>query len=289
MSPLTSAATTGLLFAVVGFLSFAVPQAAPAALLLHYSFDESASGSLPALDGGAAPPAPGTFVGAAERTGNTPGGFSVGALDIDQPNSFVTAGDVDKLDGLSQLTLAGWLNLQAAPGHGNRIMSKQDATSFGGFSFALNNPTEGAAERRADNFQLNMALGGDGGFTFNTSGADLDADNTWIFVAVTYDGTTAANNLKFYWGDPLTPVAQLGADLSSTSGQLPSLTQEFKVGAQSEGTVSPPAWFDDIRVYDEVLDLEALDGIRLANVPEPGALALLAIGGALCLARRRSV
>ena len=264
-------------------------QSASGALLLRYNFDEASSGSLPALDTGGLPPAPGTFAGAAERTGNTPGNFSLGALDIDQPNSFVTAGDADKLDGLSQFTLAGWVNLQGVPGHGNRIMSKQDVTSFGGFSFALNNPTEGAADRRADNFQLNMALGGAGGFTFNTSGADLDADNKWIFVAATYDGTTSTNNLKFYWGDPSTPVAQLGANLSSTSGQLPALSQEFKVGAQSEGTTSPPAWFDDIRVYDEVLSLEALNSVRLENVPEPSALAMLVIGTILWLTRRRVV
>jgi len=135
---------------------------------------------------------------------------------------------------------------------------------------------------------LNMALGGTGGFTFNTSGADLDADNKWIFVAATYDGTMSTDNLKFYWGDPTSAVAQLGTNLSSTSGPLTALTEEFRAGAQSEGTTSPPAWYDDIRVYNEVLSLGQLDSVRIANVPEPGAMTLVIAGVALWLARRRS-
>lgn len=273
-----------LVMALLGAMAAPVSRAA---LVLRYNFDESSSGTDSATDSGAAPAAPGTLSGSAARIGNTPGGASIGALDVSLPNSFVTAGDVEKLDGLSQFTLTGWINLQGTPGHGNRIMSKQvPSGNFDGFSFALNNPTGGATERRADNFQLNMALGGAGGFAFHTSGADLGADNQWVFVAATYDGTQSADNLRFYSGDTLLGVTQLGNASSVIVGSLLANDMEFKVAAQSAGTVSPPAWFDDIRVYDQVLSAAELEAVRLENVPEPGSLALLALG-AMALMKRR--
>lgn len=247
-----------------------------AAPLLHYNFDEGTGTT--AADSGTGTPAPGTLVGAGWTT-NTPAGASASALDANVSTSaHVDAGDVDKLDGLPQLTLTAWVNLQGAPAHGNRIMAKQNTLSsnFDGFSFAFNNPTEGAAERRADNFQLNLALGGSG-FAFNTSGADLDADNKWIFVAVTYDGASSSSNLKFWSGSETGSVTQLGPTATAAVGTLVAHSMPFRVAASSGGTASAPVLIDDVRVYDTVLSEQDLEAVRLVNVPEPAAVGLLAL------------
>lgn len=128
--------------------------------------------------------------------------ISVGAFDATVAgNGHVNGGDADKLDGLGAMTLAGWVNLQANPAHGNRIMSKQVLTgNFDGFSFAFNQ-IDSNTPPTADNFKLNLALGGDGGFGFYTSNSNFSADDEWLFVAVTYDGT---DEVTFYSGGEAT-------------------------------------------------------------------------------------
>ena len=269
------------IFGVAAFLLAA--HSTPAqTLLLNYNFDEASSGTTPALDLGAAPAAPGTFAGTATRTGNTPGGFSLGALDLTGTTSpdHVSAGDADKLDGLGQFTLTGWINLQGSPANGNRIMAKQVTSGdFNGFSFALSNPTEGTIS--ASNFQLNIALGGSG-FAFVTSGANMSADNEWRFVALTYDGSQTADNVTFYNGGVDSEVVQFGNVGSSTVGAMIANESEFRVGATSGAGGSGPLLIDDVRVYSGVLDAASLDAVRLSAVPEPSVTALF-IGGAAAL------
>lgn len=253
--------------------------------LLRYTFDE-ASGN--ALDIGTAPAANGTFEGGALRTANTPGGFSASALDLSAANTYLTTADPDKLDALSQLTLTAWVNLQGSPVHGNRIMSKQfPSGNFDGFSFAFNNP--GAGTISASNFGLNLALGGAGGFTFVQSGGALSANNEWLFVAVTYDGTQSSGNVNFFSGGVAAAVSSFATG-SSTAGTLVGNANDFRVGAQSASTISPPVLIDDVRVYGSVLSMGDLENIRLSNIPEPSVAALLG-GGLLALifARRRMV
>jgi hypothetical protein len=49
---------------------------------------------------------------------------------------------------------------------------------------------------------------------------------------------------------------------------------------------TPNGWFDDVRVFSSVLTAAELESVRAANIPEPAALAGLAVAG-LALARRR--
>ena len=261
--------------------------AAPAAgdLVLNYKFDESSSGTDPAADSGAvAPPANGAFQAGATRTGNTPAGFSRGALDA-VIDGYANGGDADKLDGLSMLTLSAWINLQGAPANGNRVFAKQLGTgNFDGFSFAMSTPNAGTIG--ANNFALNLALGGSS-FGFNRSTTDLNADNRWIFVAATYDG---AGNVQFYSGDPTTAVTPLGSAVLSGTNP-PSLTpnsNEFRVATSSVSGVSAPIFIDDVRVYNEVLSADAIDAVRRENVPEPAGLGVLALAGFTALRRRAS-
>jgi hypothetical protein len=269
----------------LGFLL--VGQVASAqTLLLRYFYDEAASGNQNATDSGTAPLADGTFVTNATRTTNTPGGIgsgNVAALDLTgTAPKYLNAGDVDKLDGLTQLTLTSWINLAGTPANGNRVMAKQlGSGNFDGFSFALSTPTSGTIS--ASNFQLNLALGGSSGFAFTTSGVNMSADNTWVFVAVTYDGTVTSQNLQFYTGTPAGAVSPFGTLKDVNVGPLVANANDFRVGASSAGTSSAPIRIDDTRVYNGVLTQSQLDVVRQEGlVPEPATLGLL--GGCTLLA-----
>jgi hypothetical protein len=292
--------TEGRMRTILAF-SLAVLLVAPLAAgqtpLLRYTFDEATSGTQNATDSGTAPLADGTLVSNATRTTNTPGGSGSGniaALDLTGTNpKAVNAGDVDKLDGLTKLTLTSWINLSGSPANGNRIMAKQFTTSanFDGFSFAFSNPSNGAANISASNFQLNLALGGTNGFAFSTTGVDMGASNTWVFVAVTYDGSASTGNLQFYSGTPAGAVATLGTLKDAAAGPLVANANEFHVGASSASTTSAPIRLDDTRVYGDVLSLSQLESVRQEGlVPEPTAAGLLLIGtGYLAVRRPRRV
>ncbi len=268
--------------------------AAAGPLLLRYSFDEANSGNLVAMDSGMAPPAPGALLGGATRTGNTPGGFSAGALDLTATGAgtYVDGSDADKLDSLSSFTLSAWINLRDVPVGNLRIMSKQGGGTFPGFSWNISDPPEGAAERTAANFGLRLFVGGDTAFAFDLAPTALkiDADNKWAFIAVSYDGAGSADNVNYYVGSPAAAAA-LASTTTVVAGAVSANTARFGVGftdAAPAADTAPPAYLDDIRVYSGVLTPAELEAARLANViPEPSSIGLAAAGLLTMFSRRR--
>lgn len=248
--------------------------------LLHYTFDE-ASG--PALDSGSGDAANGTFSGSATRTTDTPGALPGRALSIaGGTTDYVTSGDANKLDQLQQFTLTTWINLRGGPAQFDRLLSDHDAT--GGWDLFIENPSGGGG-LSAGSFALSLTV--DTGTGANS--ANLSADNEWLFIAVTYDGTLTENNVRFYAGDVSTGVATAGDPKTMNKGTTDANNADFRIGAtaRTASDRTPVADFDDVRVYGDVLTPAELESIRLANVPEPTS-ALMALSGAglAMLARR---
>jgi Concanavalin A-like lectin/glucanases superfamily/PEP-CTERM motif len=258
-----------------------------ATLLLRYNFDEASSGNVPALDSGTGIAAPGLFVGGATRTSNTPGSFSLGAVDLTTSGAgtYIDGGDPIKLSGLSSFTLTAWVNLQGTPTGNLRIMSKQGGGSFPGFSWNVADPVTGAGTRTASNFGLRLFIGGSLGFAFDPapSGLSINADNVWAFIAVTYDATGGVGNVNYYVGDAIAQAA-LASTTTVGAGSVTDSPAKFGVGytdAAPTSDTAPPGYLDDIRIYDGVLQPAEVEAVRQANIPEPASIALLAIG---CLA-----
>jgi len=240
--------------------------------VLRFTFDE-ASGN--AMDSGSAPLTIATLEGGATRSADTPSGSGM-SLDMRTDSAYAHVLGVDDadLDGLTALTVTTWLKVESYPSNpsnNKRLVSKQAATTFGGFNFSMNaTPNDG--DVGPDNFRIGMFLGnnisaGPEDFGFAFADVDVDAANKWVLLAVTYDG--ASGTTKFYIGDVSTGVAQLGNDQSIVPMTVDGGDASVGVGythAAPTADTSVTGWQDDVRVYNTVLDLAALEAIRLENL-----------------------
>jgi hypothetical protein len=283
------------LHAVMCIFVMASAQQAGAELVLHYTFDETSGDTVNAVDSGASPAAPGIFAGGATRVANTPGGFSARALDLTANgavDNYVTTGtDVDKLDGLSELTATMWVNLQGDPSRGDRLLSDQPAfpplppAGEGGWNWRFDDVSDDPLS--ADSFRMNFewyrSFGNTAQGSGYTSQTTLNGAGRWVFLAATFNG----NFGDMFAGDETSSPIFIGG-VGGASFGLQDNSVEFLVGESlASGDQTPPAWIDDVRIYDEILTIGQLDAIRMANLPEPNSLGLLALGSIITLERRR--
>ncbi len=256
------------LFGTCLTLAFAISAGASPALLLRYSFDEADSGTDPTADLGEVEPlVDGRFFGDATRTGNTPGGYSTGALDVTVDGSSVIANhdhpDVASLDGkldnLTQFTVTLWVNLQEDPNHLDRIFK---AGNTNGIGYRIVDPDDG--EISASNFGFALDIT-DGNVAFG--GADLDADDKWIFIAVSFDGNAFDEMVQLYVGDESLPVERRST-ANSLVTNMGALDAPLRLGRHpnlSHRQIN--GFIDDFRVYEGVADAEMIEAIRMENLP----------------------
>jgi hypothetical protein len=247
----------------IGLLSATTVLATPPTPLLHYTFDDG-SGAVDAVDTGVAPQVNAQFSGEATRTSNTPNGLAY-ALDISTSggSDYMHCADPAKLDNSTTLsnalTLTAWVNLQATPNAKDRIMSK--ISTNGGFDLYINNAS--ATSVNLD-FNINSVSGG----CFSSA---INMSQQWVFVAATYDATKTSNNVIFYTGGTNTAATLLNTT-SLATGLIKNSTNEFRVGstAASASDRTPPAWIDDVRVYDAVLSVADIETVRSqGGLPSP--------------------
>jgi hypothetical protein len=253
-------------------------------LLLHWNFDEASSGTSDTIDYGSAPQVDGRFFTSATRTGETPAGFSLGAADVTAlATSSVLANPTDlagKLNNLTTFTFSLWVNMQSSPANLDRIFRAGNNTGFG---IRVVTPPSGTIS--ASNFGLTLDLVG-GAVPMNVS---VNADNSWLFLAFTFDASLPADNVRLYVGTDSTGVSLASTatasivntgvlDANLTLGRHPSLSNR-----------GVPAYLDDFRIYSGVGDAAFIEDLRLANIPEPRTYALLMglLGGTLIWIRRR--
>jgi hypothetical protein len=270
----------------LGFLVGLLLASAPlrATELLQYSFDDYTNASF-TLDG-SPNPTNGFFSGTATRTsiGNTPNGQGY-ALDVVGSNSgsqnWLTVSNCDKLSPavgyITNMTITFWINLQGNPAASDRILSKEVVTPKSGFGVQFYAPSSGTFA--ATNFEI--AFGANTVNGLNKS-YPLNAANKWIFCAVTYDGTqpagtTGYQNLFYYTGTPSAGVSLLGTPNVANNGYITNApTVPLRIGSTpaSGSDRTPPAWIDDVRVYDSVLSLAQIEAIRQQNALASVAVSL---------------
>lgn len=109
-------------------------------------------------------------------------------------------------------------------------------------------------------------------------------DNTWHHIAYTGSAALGAS----FWVDGV----KKSTDLTPLSAiQVTGVNDNFEIGGTAQFSEDMEGLIDDIAVWNEVLSDQRI--IALANgeavLPEPGTIALLAIGGLLAGARRRKI
>lgn len=260
----------------------ATAQSASAATLVEYNFNE-ASGQ--ALNSGTATGTNGTFNGSSQRTAvggpfgsvlDTHGGANGNDLSASSAN----------IQNLQQFTLITWFNPQSAVATSDRLISMFTSTG-GGFDWFFQTATT-----TGNTTSATMRLYTDGANPSGDSGTLTLANNTWYFLAVTYDGSKSSNNVTYYVGTESGAVAQSGSTATLNTNAINTTSADLLVGGtqRTASDRTPNAYFDNVRIDDTVLSQSQLEAIRAANVaaiPEPAGLALLGVGVMATIGRRR--
>lgn len=167
-------------------------------------------------------------------------------------------------DWIAQL----WAKTPDSTGAGN---------SFVFFNTNMNSPASGIS-LEFNNGRMNLLQGTDTGSRL--AGFAYTPGQWFEATLLSYNGL-----LSLYEGASATPVASSG----SLSHTLDTLGLSFGPGASAGRGAS--ASFDGLKVwsFDHTTDSlgSVLDAVGVAAVPEPGSLALLGLGGAAMLARRK--
>jgi hypothetical protein len=256
-------------------------------LILEYKFDDNADGTTSASTGSDT-----TAVAffnssgeAANLHGSAGSGVSGQAGDLAFDNSASTAmgtsgtggsangGNISALNGLSSFTLQGWFNTSGSGTvSGARLFEKNEGAG---------NDLSLQYSRNVASGQLAIYLGTptQTAITGVSSGIDatLGTSNSWVFFAVTYDGTLAENNVKFYTGTTSSGVTQVGAALTLNSGALnASNSGALALGNVASGGNRPwQGLLDNMRIYGAtsgnggVLTLPQLETLRAADAAIP--------------------
>ena len=212
------------------------------------------------------------------------------------PGGRADQNDNNNIDAFKSFTLQGWFKTDGTEVITNAARIIDNTSTAAGYLLLGTNgkPT-------------NAATGAPGELQLNVNNANVVSQNwyndagSWVYFAVSYDGTLAAGNVNFYKGTIGSPVT-LEETLSLATGSVADDTNGVTVGGRTGLNDRPfDGFLDDLRIFGSktddsgVLSLGQLEQVRQAdilnqaiNVPEPGTLWLLALGTAALLARRRN-
>ncbi len=270
----------------VGLILSALP--ASATLLLDYNFNpdsstQTSSGSLSdpiTYQGAGAVGADGSGVSglAGDRAFDNSAADGMGG-NATTGYTGVAGNATTSIGSLSSLTLTGWFKADEVIGNGAYILNTEEF-KLRAYDVAFPSTTG----------VLQLTIGGVASPRSTTVNSDYTNVGSWVFFAVVWDGA----NISFYDGTTANEVAQLG----TTQAYAPTMgTVEddyLYVGNITDAaSITNPGFarvfdgqLDNIRVYDEALNLSSLQTIRandMANVPEPSNTAVLLALGVLGL------
>lgn len=193
------------------------------------------------------------------------------------------SGDVQAIDTLTSFTLAGWFKTDGSTSIGNNAtILNNNSSATSGYNLAGTGATAGSLSLSVNNGSI-------------SSGAEYLDTQSWVFFAVTYDGTAVQPGPNVSWykgteGDSVSMVSMgtMIAGAVNDDGQALTVGGENPFG--SLNTFAFDGFLDNLRIWDNVLDAGQLDGVRLGDlnpVPTPGSMGLLAMAGLVGVRRRR--
>ncbi len=175
-------------------------------------------------------------------------------------------------------TVTLWANAASTGGFASPITSRDDVPNPGGSAhgYILYNNSDG-------NWDFWTGTGGAAGAWDSEIGPTVSV-STWTNLAITYDGGTGTKTL---WVDGVSAVSQTVAGQYSPNGTIQS--ENLHIGSgQDDGLNFFSGNIDDVTIWDEALDANAINSIMNNSVvPKPSSLGLLGLAGLALLRRRR--
>jgi fibronectin-binding autotransporter adhesin len=185
-------------------------------------------------------------------------------------------GDLAAIDKLASLTLQGWFKTAPGTTIGGfaRLFDNHDdkITPQGGYEFWGGSRSSFTSGTPTDPGKLTLLL--DDGEVSTTTAAYQDQD-TWVFFAVSYDGTLITNNVKFFKGTKASPVALVDT-LTLNKGTV----NEDQIGLGLGNRLRPSSFrdrpldgfLDNMRIFGTpigkggVLSQSELEALRIRDI-----------------------
>jgi len=244
-----------------------------AAMIMHLKLDEGsgtvAANSVPGGENG-------SLVGAGSGwTTDVPSNFaSQAAYHNNGTNGAYIGLPATSVGELDDFTITGWINVHSAvgtTGGNDRILAKNNFSSSY-FDLGFRNLAGGGM-----GIALDIQINGTTAMSAVLSSA-IDFSDGWLFIAATRDGATGQINL--YLGTPDAAGLSLIGNGNEVVGTIPSNVALLTLGnVQSNTARNGDVSYSDFRVYDTALAEDALEAIRLEQVPEPKAASLALVAG----------
>ena len=206
---------------------------------------------------------------------------------------------MNDIDTLQSFTLSGWYKTETTGttngGTPRLFWNHNDASGASGAGFSL--------QFLSGSEDLKIDIDNDTAVV-NTTGGKFADKQTWVFFAVTYDGTLTTNNLKFYKGYRNDAEALLGTTHTTADTQLISThsldrgtvnteTSGLHLGNRFAENRPFDGELDEMRVDGQkigaagALSLAQLETYRMLAVPEPSTFVLAGMAAAMLFGLRR--
>ena len=150
--------------------------------------------------------------------------------------SKVSLGNLSETEALASFTISAWVYLQDTPTATDHLVG--DYTHPSGFLLSIDT-----------NRKLTTRIDG----TPATSASAVVPLNSWIFVALTYDGTLTENNVTFYTGTTPDNLTQQGVS-SINNGTTGTTLGDLYLGGYSSANTEFHGLMDNVRIYGSQAD-----------------------------------
>lgn len=196
------------------------------------------------------------------------------------PNAFSLA--LSSLPALTQFTITGWFR-PSSTDLGRAVLAQLQNGSDNLSIVGLSGGPVGARNR------LRLMINTGDPFPEIDAVGDFEPQwstpDVWAFFAISYNGQSATDKVRFYSGD-LSASVSLSASDTGSAVLFPFDGATISIGASGSNTDPFRGYLDDFRLYGNALTALAIEQVRLEAVPEPSSGALFF--GALWFLRRRS-
>lgn len=193
---------------------------------------------------------------------------------------YAATSSTSALASSKSITVTGWFKTAGTTMFSDRAY----LLSYGTFSLYGDSVRPGA---------IQTSINTGGGPTSVTAG--YSATESWVFFALTYDGTLTTSNALFYVGTTSSAVS-LVSTRDANQGALAATSSILSLGNVTSANRVFDGYLDNFRVFASTTDdsgvlnmanLEAIRANDVSPIPEPSTLAALFAAGLIFAGRRQ--